>query len=203
MVGALARKIPYLLLRDGRYFARRTVPKELQSYIGLREPLGPDRKIALEKLHPALVKINARLDHARRALAAQQGADAAQAAARAAPMTPAELARTHYNDQLALDEALRDSGPSWASVGIDDAYVADLRAASSGSLQDDQFETLLGSFLKRYALRGISTPRAAHRNGVRLPAQSRKRSCRFSLECMNATMACRPMKSSILLIWSR
>lgn len=69
-------------------------------------------------------------------------------------MTPDELARTHYNDQLALDEALRDSGASWASVGIDDACVADLRAASSGSLQDDQMETLLGNFLKRYALRG-------------------------------------------------
>lgn len=122
--------------------------------IELREPLGPDRKIALEKLHLALVKINARLDHARRALEAQEGAEAAQAAARAAPMTPAELARSHYNDQLALDEALRDSGPGWASIGIDDAYVADLRAASSGSLQDDQIETLLGSFLKRYALRG-------------------------------------------------
>ncbi|HTN62047.1 MAG TPA: hypothetical protein VL147_10880 [Devosia sp.] len=57
MVGALARKIPYLLVRDGRHFARRTVPPELQSYVGtieLREPLGPDRKIALKKLHLAL-----------------------------------------------------------------------------------------------------------------------------------------------------
>lgn len=153
----MARKIPYLLVRDGRHFARRTVPPELQPYIGtieLREPLGPDRKIALEKLPFALVKIGARLDHARRAFAAQEGADVAQAAAQATPMTPAELARTHYNDQLALDEALRDSGPSWASVGVDDAYIADLRAASAGSLQDDQMETLLGSFLKRYALRG-------------------------------------------------
>lgn len=153
----MVRKIPYLLIRDGRHFARRTVPPELQPYIGtieLREPLGPDRKIALEKLHLALVKINARLDHARRQLEAQQGADAVKSAARSAPMTPAELARTHYNDQLALDEALRDSGPVWASIGIDDGYVADLRAASSGSLQDDQIETLLGSFLKRYLLRG-------------------------------------------------
>lgn len=135
-------------MRDGRHFARRTVPPELQPYAGtieLREPLGPDRKTALEKLPLALVKISARFDHARRALAAQQGVDAAQAAARASPMTPDELARTHYNDQLALDETLRDSGASLASVGIDDAYVADLRAASSGSLQDDQMETLLGS----------------------------------------------------------
>lgn len=157
MDDVLARRIPYLLVRDGRYFARRTVPPELQPYIGtieLREPLGPDRKIALEKLHLALVKINARLDHARRTLSVTQGADATKAAARDAPMTPAELARTHYNDQLALDEALRNSGPGWASIGIDDAYVADLRAASSGSLQDEQIEALLGNFLKRYALRG-------------------------------------------------
>ncbi|MDB5530323.1 MAG: xerD1 [Devosia sp.] len=69
-------------------------------------------------------------------------------------MTASELARIHYNDQLALDDALRDSGPNWASVGIDDSYVADLRALSSGALQDDQIETVLGSFLKRYALRG-------------------------------------------------
>lgn len=153
----MARKIPYLLVRDGRHFARRTVPPELQTYIGtteLREPLGSDRKIALEKLPLALVTINARLDHARRAFEAQRGADAARSAARSAPMTPAQLARVHYHDQLALDEALRDSGPTWASVGIDDSYVADLRAASSGSLRDDQIETLLGSFLKRYSLRG-------------------------------------------------
>lgn len=153
----LARKIPYLLFRDGRYFARRTVPPALRPYVGtneLREPLGADRKFAIDNLPTKLVTINARLDHARRALAAQQGTDAAQAAARAAPMTPAELARTHYLDQLALDEALRDASPSWASISIDDTYVADLRAASSGSLQDEQVEALLGGFLKRYALRG-------------------------------------------------
>jgi integrase len=153
----LARKIPYLLFRDGRYFARRTVAPDLRPYVGtieLREPLGADRKLAIEKLPVALVQINAKLDHARRAFEAQNITAAARAVSRKAPMTPSELARTHYNDQLALDEALRDAGPSWASISIDDAYVADLRAASSGSLQDDQLETLLGSFLKRYALRG-------------------------------------------------
>ncbi|MEO9298975.1 hypothetical protein ABFY71_13330 [Devosia sp. RY10] len=85
-----------------------------------------------------MITINARLDHARHVLAAGQGTEAAKAVARAAPMTPSEMARAHYNEQLALDDALRNSGPSWANVGINDSYVADLRAAASGSLHDEQ-----------------------------------------------------------------
>ncbi len=75
-------------------------------------------------------------------------------------MTASELARVHYNDQLALDEVLRDSGSPWAAISIDDAYVANLRAASAGSLQDRDVEELLGGFLKRYSLRGnLDAPR--------------------------------------------
>ncbi|WP_449396792.1 tyrosine-type recombinase/integrase [Devosia riboflavina] len=153
----MARKIPNLLLRDGRYYARKIVPLNLRPYIGrseLREPLGADRRIAIENLPGAMVVIKAQLDHARRALEAHVGAEAARAAVRAAPMSAEEIARTHYNDQLALDEKLRNAGPSWASVTIDDGYVADLRAAAAGSLSDSQIEELLGSFLKRYTLRG-------------------------------------------------
>ncbi|WP_431021541.1 DUF6538 domain-containing protein [Devosia alba] len=141
MDAILARKTPYLLFRDGRYCARRTVPPKLRSIVGtreLREPLGPNRRVAIERLPVALITINARLDHARHVLAAGQGTEAAKAVARAAPMTPSEMARAHYNEQLALDDALRNSGPSWANVGINDSYVADLRAAASGSLHDEQ-----------------------------------------------------------------
>lgn len=157
MVAALARKIPNLLLRDGRYYARKIVPSNLRPYVGrneLRGPLGADRRIALENLPEAMVRIKARLDHARRALEADKGAGAARAATRAAPMSAEEIGRVHYNDQLALDENLRNAGPNWASVSIDDGYVADLRAAAAGSLRDDQIDGLLGSFLKRYTLRG-------------------------------------------------
>lgn len=100
------------------------------------------------------MRIKARLDYAGRALEADKGAEAARTATRAAPMSADEIARVHYNDQLALDESLRNAGPDWASVSIDDGYVADLRAAAAGSLRDTQIEDLLGSFLKRYALRG-------------------------------------------------
>lgn len=154
---ALVRKIPYFLVRDGRYFARRMVPPELRTQIGkteLREALGPDRRKALEKLPLALVKINARLDHARRIIAARTGADVLRSKARATPMSTSELARMHYNEQLALDETLRNSGPAWASVGIDDVYVAELRSATSGAMPDDQIDDLVGNFLRRYTLRG-------------------------------------------------
>jgi hypothetical protein len=46
-----------LLNRDGRYFARVTVPKELRATIGKRElriALGADRRVALQK-HPLAV----------------------------------------------------------------------------------------------------------------------------------------------------
>jgi hypothetical protein len=109
------------------------VPPELRAYVGkreLREPLGADRRAAIEQLPLALVTINAVLDRARRALAAQHGAST-----RGAPLSAAELARAHYNYQLALDEVLRNSSSSWANTAIDDTYVHNLRAASAGGFE--------------------------------------------------------------------
>lgn len=127
MGDVLARKIPYFLHRDGRYYARKIVPQELVAIIGkseLREPLGAERAKALELLPIALVKINARIDHARKALAAQLEHDGKDLARRSAPMTPDELARMHYQERLDLDAALRDLSDFWASRSIDEGYVA-------------------------------------------------------------------------------
>ena len=156
----MAVKIRFLLFRDGRYYARRIVPTELRPIIGkneLREPLGADRRRAIEQLPVALVKINALIDHARAAQYSRNGADRAYLAAKLAPMAASELARTHYNEQLALDDALRNSGSGWAKIGINDAYVFDLRAASAGTLNDAEIVELLGSFINRYYLRGNIT----------------------------------------------
>ena len=153
----MVRAIPYLLVRDGRHYARRIVPIELRPFIGhneLREPLGADRRKAIELLPVALVKINSKLDHARALLASKLGRELAIAAARSAPMTAAELAREHYTHELGLDEKFRNAGPSWAAIEIDDGYVSDLRKAAAGALTDPQFEELLGGFLRRYYLRG-------------------------------------------------
>ena len=81
-------------------------------------------------------------------MAARDGAQSILAVARSAPISVSELARAHYIEQLTLDDALRNAGSSWAAIAIDDIYLADLRAAAAGSLQDEQIEDLLGVLLR-------------------------------------------------------
>lgn len=157
---ALVRKIPFLLLRDGRYYARRVVSQELRSIVGkneLREPLGSDRRLAIERLPIALVKINAKIDHARMAVAAQLKRDGKALAARSAPMSEDELARMHYQERLDLDLALRDLSDFWAGRSIDQGYVANTRAIAAGRASNEQIEEILGDVLRKYARRGNMT----------------------------------------------
>jgi integrase len=110
--------------------------------------------LAIDGLPSALVILNAHLDHARRVLLKRTGDDRSPTATSRKALTPGELARIHYNSQLALDEALRNSDAAWAQIGIDDGYVESLRAAVAGRLTDPETEALLGNFIDRYRLRG-------------------------------------------------
>lgn len=74
--------------------------------------------------------------------------------ARSEPMSDTALAKDPYQRLLARDIALRNAGPSWASIGIDDRYVEDLRAVLAGKLSGDQIEGVLGDTLERYRARG-------------------------------------------------
>jgi len=70
----MAGKVRHLLLRGGRYYARRIGPKELREFIQkneLRIPLGSDRREAIGQLPFALVKISSLIDHAGDALEAR------------------------------------------------------------------------------------------------------------------------------------
>src|SRR5689334_10266811 len=99
----MAGKIPHLLDRDGRYFARITVPPELRSVIGrreLRSPLGPDLKSAKAKLHSAMAEHYAKLDGARALLSRAKPASLR-------PATTAQLVRRHYGEELNLDARAR------------------------------------------------------------------------------------------------
>lgn len=156
----MAGNIRNLLERSGRYYARKVVPSELRAIIGSREitkALGADRRHALQSLPAALASIHARLDHARQVLATQLAHTSDQANRRLQPMSPEELARVHYNERLALDDYLRNESPAWASIGIDDRYVAQLRQAIAGRLTDIEVTALLGQELNRFRLRGNIT----------------------------------------------
>lgn len=106
-----------------------------------------------------LVKINARLDYARKVLAAQLEQQGKELARNGEPMTPEELARMHYQERLDLDAALRDVSDFWASRSVDEGYVAQTRAVLAGRANNAEINELLGDVLEKYAHRGnLSAP---------------------------------------------
>ncbi|WP_374435280.1 DUF6538 domain-containing protein [Tabrizicola sp.] len=60
----MARKVRYLLERDGRYYARLVVPVHLRSYLEgkteLRVPLGADYREATKAIHGAVADLQFR-----------------------------------------------------------------------------------------------------------------------------------------------
>jgi integrase len=148
----------YLLNRDGRYFARLVIPKDLRPFLDgkneLREPLGPDRRAALARLHTAVAELQAKIAVAERR---SQMAHGQAIVPGRYPLKADEIAIRDYNSRLAFDTELRNAGPAWASVGIDDLRVKLLRDGLAGRLNDDTLETLIGNRVERYRLLGNTT----------------------------------------------
>lgn len=101
----------YLLNRDGRFFARLVVPKELRGIVGkseLRTPLGPDRRGAIKLLPTAVAAMQAEIIRAKREAHPDQPSQFD-------PFTTADYGRAvwqRYTAALAEDEAKRDSLPT-------------------------------------------------------------------------------------------
>ena len=111
----MAGKVRHLINRSGRYHARLVVPKALRGIVGkteLREPLGADYRQAL-KLLPGAV---ARLQH--EIALAEQKAHRPKTDSARYPLTPDQLAYSHYMQRLDFDDELRND-PRYAMVGID------------------------------------------------------------------------------------
>jgi integrase len=106
------------------------------------------------RLHPAaVVRLQAQITRA--------GMEAAQAGEieegqRRFPMTDEQLAARLYQIRLDLDEQGRLSR-GYAAIGIDDGYVANLRAARAGTLSDIELHDLVGSQIERFRLAGNVT----------------------------------------------
>ena len=103
----MAGAVRHLLHRAGRYSARVSVPESLRKIVGKRElvrALGADRTSALRKLPGVVAAMHVELDAAR-----------TQSVVTAKPkpgriLSNRQLAGTHYNRELELDENQRNVG---------------------------------------------------------------------------------------------
>lgn len=145
----------HLLNRDGRFFARLVVPKNLRAAIGkseLRAPLGPDRRTAMKLLHGAVAQLQHEI-----ALAKRKAAPANSPVAPVRyPMAPDQIALSHYHQRLALDDRLCND-VRYASGYVDDVLVQRLRDAMAGKLTDEELAVLIGGRIERFRAAGNLT----------------------------------------------
>jgi hypothetical protein len=140
----------YLLNRNGRFFARLVIPKDLRCHLQnrteLRKALGSDRRVALRQLPGAV----AGLQHAI-ALAEREAATSGNRISNGRyPLSDQQLASKNYAERLTFDELLRATDDRFASIGIDDQLVLKLRDGIAGRLDDDELEALVGHTMARY-----------------------------------------------------
>jgi len=145
----MAGKVRHLVNRSGRYHARIVVPKDLRPALGdkteLRKPLGGDYRQALRLLPGAVAELQHQIALAERKIAATTlGARLARY-----PLAPDQIAWSNYQSRLAFDDELRND-PRYASIGIDDLLVRELREGMAGRLSDDRLEALVGERIERY-----------------------------------------------------
>lgn len=150
----MAAKLRNWKEKGGRFYARLAVPTALKTIIGkseLLEPLGADRKAALYKHPGAVTRLQTQIAEAARKAqpsGAMQFADY--------PMSPEEIALSHYRQRLAFDDALRNDHRH--SLGlVDDMLVQRLRDAMAGKLRDSELAELMGPKIERFRAAGNLT----------------------------------------------
>ncbi|WP_210199989.1 hypothetical protein [Mesorhizobium sp. WSM4313] len=144
-------RVRNLLNRDGRYFARLVIPKELRPYMDgkteLRTALGPDYRTALKSLPGAVAVLQHKI-----ALGERRAVEAGELSITTGryPLSPSQIAIRDYQAQLTFDEEIRANHHQYASfdVGYEDGQP--FRDGYSGKLSDDQLELLVGDRVERY-----------------------------------------------------
>lgn len=142
----MAGRVRNLLNRDGRYFARLVIPKDLRPFMNrrteLRTPLGADYREALKKLPGAVALLQHQI-----ALGERRAVEAGskQVILGRYPLAPEQIAVRNYQARLAFDESARNAGRYWPSVGVDDLLVEQLRAGMAGRLSDTELQEVVGS----------------------------------------------------------
>lgn len=150
---AMAGKIKNFVDRNGRYFARLVVPKDLRGIIGkseLRTALGGDYREAVKRLPRAVVLLQDEIGLAER----KAGQGQPRNGPARYPLAPDQIAHSHYMQRLALDEELR-SDWRYASFGYpDECKVEGLQRAIAGSADNAELIELVGKQVERYRAAG-------------------------------------------------
>lgn len=159
-------KHPHLLNRNGRYWARLSVPIALRPVLNKREllePLGPDLMEARSRLHGVVGRMRDTINAARAELAIDRKPSPA-------PTTPGRtlsvrnLAKTHYESEMASDHAERSLDPAEISelppgshaALFQPAYEAVLRNVASGRFSNEEANAAIGWAIDGFRERGNS-----------------------------------------------
>lgn len=148
----MAGKVMHLVDRKGRYHARLVVPNDLRGIIGkteLRTPLGGDYRHALKLLPGAIAQLQHQIALAEQRLNSEEG----RATPARYPLAPDQIAHSHYQQRMALDDQLRND-LRYAAVGIDDLLVERLRNAIAGNANDAELGELVGAQIERFRAAG-------------------------------------------------
>lgn len=139
--------------RNGRYWARLSVPKALRPIIQqseLWEALGPDLTIAKRKLPGVLGRMQDRLNEAREQLQAEQPRIAPQARA-GRILSLGNLAKAHFDSELAKHGAARRADLSsmatvisYETETVQPFYAEKLRKVVSGLVSNEEADALIG-----------------------------------------------------------
>lgn len=156
-------KTKHLLNRQGRYWARLSVPEALRPIIMRREllePLGPDRTQALRKLPGAVGRMHDKLNAARDELETVSAPSAPQPM-RGRILSLGNLAKAHFDSELAKHDAERraDLSPFAGTMRsqaelVQPFYAEKLRKVVSGLASNQEADALIGWAIDDFRERG-------------------------------------------------
>lgn len=153
----MAGAVRYLIQRGDAFYARIVVPVDLRPVIGkteLRAPLGSNRKLAERALHAAVAEMHDQLAAARGKL---NVAALPAPRSRPRPLTVAQIAHTHFAEELALDDADRNLADSVDMAWTRDGHTGLLRRVASGRARNEEMQAAVGWAIAKFQARGSTS----------------------------------------------
>jgi hypothetical protein len=151
------RALPKHLYRIKDHFvARLVVPERLRGILGASQfskSLGSDR-VAAERALPGVVAgYYAKIEEAERKLDPAADPEPVQR------ISPVEMARIHFDEQVARDEAERNAGSLVGGLLFEAGYADTIRRTASGEASAEEMDAALGWRIDDFRARGFHNER--------------------------------------------